>query len=210
MSYMGQVSGRAMQSGDIGTDAVTTAKIADLNVTSAKVATGLDAVKIADGTVTNAELQYINSLSSNAQTQITARLPLAGGTMTGATVFGDQLASRFVAKDYGEAVSVIGGTGGGTQDFDLTNGNVFTATVDTSTNTFTFSNPSATGTSCSFTLLLTNGGSQTVNWPGAADWGAGTAPTLTAAGLDVICFTTIDAGSNWYGFLAGADIKTPS
>ena len=154
---------------------------------SAKVATGIDAVKIADGSVTNAELQYINSLSSNAQTQLTARLPLAGGTMTGATVFGDQISSRFVAKDYGETVSVIGGTGGGTQDFDLVNGNVFTATVDTSTNTFTFSNPSATGVSCSFTLLLTNGGSQTVNWPGAADWGAGTAPTLTAAGLDVIC-----------------------
>ena len=70
---MGQVSGRAMQSGDIGTDAVTTAKIADLNVTSAKVATGLDAVKIADGTVTNAELQYINSLSSNAQTQLNSK-----------------------------------------------------------------------------------------------------------------------------------------
>ena len=52
MSYMGQVSGRAMQSGDIGTDAVITAKIADLNVTSAKVATGIDAVKLADGTAT--------------------------------------------------------------------------------------------------------------------------------------------------------------
>ena len=73
MSYMGQVSGRAMQPGDIGTDAVITAKIADLNVTSAKVATGIDAVKLADGTVTNTELQYINTLSSNAQTQITAK-----------------------------------------------------------------------------------------------------------------------------------------
>ena len=30
MSYMGQVSGRAMQSGDIGTDAVTTAVLANL------------------------------------------------------------------------------------------------------------------------------------------------------------------------------------
>lgn len=39
-------------------------------VTNAKVATGIDAVKLADGSVTNTELQYINSLSSNAQTQI--------------------------------------------------------------------------------------------------------------------------------------------
>ena len=31
--------------------------------------TGINAIKLADGTVTNTELQYINSLSSNAQTQ---------------------------------------------------------------------------------------------------------------------------------------------
>jgi len=42
-------------------------------VTNVKVATGIDAVKLADGSVTNAELQYINSLSSNAQTQIAAK-----------------------------------------------------------------------------------------------------------------------------------------
>jgi hypothetical protein len=33
--------------------------------------TNINAIKLADGTVTNAELQYINTLSSNAQTQIT-------------------------------------------------------------------------------------------------------------------------------------------
>jgi len=42
-------------------------------VTNVKVATGIDAVKLADGTVTNAELQYINTLSSNAQTQLAAK-----------------------------------------------------------------------------------------------------------------------------------------
>jgi len=42
-------------------------------VTNVKVATGIDAVKLADGSVTNAELQYINTLSSNAQTQLTAK-----------------------------------------------------------------------------------------------------------------------------------------
>lgn len=45
------------------------------------------ATQIADGSVTNAEYQFINSLSSNAQTQITAldaaKLNLAGGTITG-------------------------------------------------------------------------------------------------------------------------------
>jgi hypothetical protein len=39
-------------------------------VNNAKVASGIDAVKIADGSVSNTELQFINSLSSNAQTQL--------------------------------------------------------------------------------------------------------------------------------------------
>lgn len=38
------------------------------------IASGLDAAKIADGTVSNTEFQYINTLSSNAQTQIDGKL----------------------------------------------------------------------------------------------------------------------------------------
>ena len=120
---------------------------------------------------------------------------------------GDNLIETPEFIDYAESVNVVGGTGGGTQDFDIALGNVHTATVDTSANTFTFSNPSGTGKSCSFTLILTNGGSQTVNWPGAVDWAGGTAPTLTTSGFDILTFMTIDAGTIWYGFLAGADMK---
>ena len=117
--------------------------------------------------------------------------------------FADNVVLRPEIKDYAESVNAIGATGGGTQDIDLTLGNVVTATVDTSTNVFTFSNPPETGKSGSFTLILTNGGSQTVTWPPAVDWAGATAPTLTAAGIDVITFTTIDAGTIWYGFAAG-------
>ena len=117
--------------------------------------------------------------------------------------FQDEQAIRPEIKDYAETVNAIGGTGGGTQDIDVTAGNVVTATVDTSTNTFTFSNPSATGKSCSFTLILTNGGSQTVNWPSSVDWAGGDAPSLTSSGVDVLTFTTVDAGTIWYGFAAG-------
>jgi hypothetical protein len=64
---------------------IDTAHIADSQITSAKIVDGtivnadinasaaIDATKIADGTVTNAEFQYINTLSSNAQTQIDAK-----------------------------------------------------------------------------------------------------------------------------------------
>jgi hypothetical protein len=51
---------------------IVEANIADGAVSSDKLATGIDATKLADGTITNSELQYINSLSSNAQTQISA------------------------------------------------------------------------------------------------------------------------------------------
>ena len=41
---------------------------------NSQIATGVDAAKIADGTVSNTEFQYINSLSSNAQTQLSGKL----------------------------------------------------------------------------------------------------------------------------------------
>ena len=115
--------------------------------------------------------------------------------------------NQTVIEAYGENVNVIGSTGGGTQDINLASGNVVTATVDTSANTFTFSNPPASGKCGSFTIILTNGGSQTVNWPAAVDWAGGTAPTLTTAGRDVLTFTTVDGGTIWYGFAAGLDMK---
>jgi hypothetical protein len=43
-------------------------------VSNAKVASGIDAVKLADGSVSNTEFQYINSLTSNAQTQLDLRV----------------------------------------------------------------------------------------------------------------------------------------
>ena len=55
----------------------------DGSIDNVHVATGLDAVKLADGTVTNTEFQYINTLSSNAQTQISAKAPIASPTFTG-------------------------------------------------------------------------------------------------------------------------------
>ena len=118
---------------------------------------------------------------------------------------GDNILQRPVLKDYGETINAIGATGGGTQDIDITLGNVVTATVDTSTNTFTFSNPSASGTGCSFTLKLTNGGSQTVNWPASVDWPSATAPTLTTSGVDILVFYTDDGGTIWHGKLASQD-----
>ena len=54
--------------------------IEDANI---KAAAAIDATKIADGTVTSTEFQYINSLSSNAQDQIDLKAPLASPALTG-------------------------------------------------------------------------------------------------------------------------------
>ena len=64
----------------LSANSVDSDQYVDGSIDNAHVATGLDAVKLADGSVTNAELQYINTLSSNAQTQINAKSPTAGNT----------------------------------------------------------------------------------------------------------------------------------
>ena len=145
------------------------------------------------------------SLTALPAANLTGSLPAL--TLAGALTGADQIVTAVTLKDYGETTNVIGGTGGGTQDIDLTLGNSVSATVDTSTNTFTFSNPTASDELCSFILFLTNGGSQTVNWPGTVDWEGGTAPTLTASGVDVIAFRTVNAGTLWHGFVISTDSK---
>ena len=117
--------------------------------------------------------------------------------MSGETIFADQLVTRPVLKDYAETKVAMAA-----HAVDLSLGNVQTYTLS-GNQTLTFTNPPATGTSGSFTLILTNGGSATLTWPTSVDWAAATAPTLTASGVDVITFTTIDAGAIWYGFAAG-------
>ena len=166
------------------------------------------ATQVGDGTVSDTEFTYINSLTSNAQTQITANttlantmLPKAGGTMSGEINAADQLITRPVLKDYGETKVAMAA-----HAVDLSLGNVQTYTLS-GNQTLTFTNPPASGTSGSFTLLVTNGGSATLTWPTSVDWAGGTAPTLTASGIDAMVFTTIDGGTIWYGFAAGLDLS---
>ena len=127
---------------------------------------------------------------------------------TGLNLLDKQLI-RANLKDYSEVTSALG-SAGGARTINLEDGNNFTATVSTSTVTWTFSNPTASDELCGFTLFLTNGGSQTVNWPASVDWAGGTAPTLTTSGLDILVFITTDGGTIWHGMVASADSKTPS
>ena len=127
---------------------------------------------------------------------------------SGNTNLSDKILQRPTIKDYAETGNAIGDTGA-SQTIDITSGNVITATLAVATTTFTFSNPSASGSCCSFTLILNQGsGSRAVTWPGSVQWASSTAPTLSsgAADVDVFAFITVDAGTKWFGFTAGIDM----
>jgi len=127
----------------------------------------------------------------------TNALPKAGGTMSGLVNMADQIVQRPVLKDYAETKVAMGSA----TAVNLENGNVFSKTIS-GTTTLTFTNPSSAAAT-SFSLILTNGGSATLNFPSAVDWAAATAPTLTSSGIDILTFTTIDGGTIWYGIVSG-------
>ena len=150
-----------------------------------------------DSEVTNlASVKAFDTTDYATSTQGTtadAALPKAGGTMSGLVNMADQILQRTVLKDYGETKVAMAA-----HAVDLELGNVFTYTLSGG-QTVTFTNPPASGTAGSFTMIVTNGGSATLTWPTSVDWPAGIAPALTASGVDLIFFTTIDGGTIWYG-----------
>lgn len=83
---------------------------------------------------------------------------------------------------------------------------VFSRTVSGAT-TFTFTNPNAAGVVTTFVLELTNGGAAAVTWPTGTKWEGGTAPTLTASGVDILGFYTRDGGTTWRGIFLSKDNK---
>ena len=161
--------------------------------------TSLNATNLGSGTVPDARFPATLPAASGANLTSLTAAEISAGTI-----------SEINMKDYGEITNAIGSIGGGTQDIDISLGNNVTATVDTATTTFTFSNPTASDELCGFTLFLTNGGSQTVNWPASVDFAGGTAPTLTAAGLDILVFVTTDGGTTYHGMAASLDSKQES
>ena len=118
---------------------------------------------------------------------ITNAVPVSGDAeITGA--------KTFTQGHYGTTVAMAAA------DVDLSAGDVFTVTISAAT-TLTFSNVPA-GKAATFNLIITNGGAATVTWPTSVKWASGTAPTLTASGVDVLTFLTPDGGVTWYGTVA--------
>ena len=176
-----------------------TSTAAELNIMDGVTSTAGE-LNILDGvTATATELNY-NDVTTLGTVQ-TSKTVTANGSGTVNCV--DYIIQRPRFTDYAETKVAMAANA-----VDLTLGNVQTYTLSGG-QTLTFTNPPATGNSGSFTLMVTNGGSATLTWPTSVDWTGGTAPTLTSSGLDVLVFTTIDAGTTWLGFTVGLDVKSP-
>jgi len=85
-------------------------------VTNSKVATGIDAVKIADGSVTNAEFQYLGGVTSDIQTQLNGKAA-SSHTHTISDVTGLQTAldGKQAAGTYATGTGTANGTNTGDQ-----------------------------------------------------------------------------------------------
>ena len=180
------VGDNSVSSNKLADNAVTTGKILDgtivagdlanLAVTDAKLATGIDAVKLADGTVTNAELQYINTLSSNAQTQLTTLDTGKGGLASDQTWTGSQRGTVVTDND---------------GSFDLDGGNNFFCTPAGNI-TLTFTNHTS---GQSGYILFVNSG-HTISLAATTKADANLTATLTTAGTYLVSY--FDNGTNAY------------
>jgi len=81
-------------------------------ISNAQLATGIDAVKLANGTVNNTELQHINTLSSNAQDQLTSKLVKASNLsdLASATTSRSNLGLGTIATQASNSISISGGS----------------------------------------------------------------------------------------------------
>jgi len=145
--------------------------------------------------------------TSDTQTLTNKTFDTSNNTLTFAAEANlqDNLLTRPLVKDYAMEVYAHGSITTATT-IDLENGNVHTATIGGNL-TLTFSNPIASGDATSFVLELTNGGAHTLTFPAAVDWEGGTAPTLTAAGVDILVFYTRNGGTTWHGIVSSLDSK---
>ena len=182
--------------------------IEDANV---KASAAIDATKIADGSVTSTEFQYINTLSSNAQTQLDAKATTATrldqfADPSAEVQFADQVLSAAILKDYAETDQVV--SYATDLAINLADGNTGTVTLTGNVSGgIDFTNVPAAGV-WTFTLIVTqdgtgsrtmdideitiNGGSHIT----AKTVGGGGLTLSTAAGaVDILTFMGVDASA---------------
>lgn len=195
-------------------------------ITPSNVSTATNTQTLTNKTI-NGSSNTITNISLS--TGVTGTLPVANGG-TGITSFGTGVATWLgtpssanlasaITDETGSGALVFGTTPTliGTREksvavaaseINLASGNYFTKTIS-GTTTFTVANVASSGDVAAFILVLTNGGSATVNFFSGVTFAGGTAPTLTTSGVDLLGFFTINGGTTWRGLVLALDIKAP-
>ena len=150
-------------------------------IANAYIGTTIDATKLADGTVTNAEYQYIGGLTSDAQTQLDAKAVLT-------------TAQEFTAQQNFNNTALVFDA---TQDWALAANQVATLTLTANT-IFDAPTQMVDGAFYSLIIIQDGTGGWTTSWNGVFKWAAATAPTLTttAAAKDILVWRS--DGVNMY------------
>jgi len=155
--------------------------------------TVLGGVKVDGTTIT------INSgtgVISGANTTDFSNINITGGTIATTKL-----------QSYRETVTTVT-VSTSTYNLDLSLSNIFDITLNTSC-TFTFTNPPASGTAITATVILRQGvGSRSAAFTNAK-YSEGTLPTLstTAGQIDVLTFFTVTGGTFWFGTFAMANVS---
>jgi uncharacterized protein YjbI with pentapeptide repeats len=142
------------------------------------------------------------------QTALDSKLPSANFTyanLTGPQNLLDTELIRAKLRDYSETVSSPT-ISAGTLVLNLETSNIFTVSLNAAITTLTISNPPASGSGGSFTLIFTaDGTARAVTWPASIKWAGGTAPTITSTSgkADSFAFFTSDGGTTWQGYVGG-------
>jgi hypothetical protein len=193
-------------------DTITTAKIVatTAEILSGQSVTGtatFNSAVVMSSSVTGTTASFSGATTIGGAAVLSSTLSVANTATMGVVQMADNNLVRPTLLDYCVKGSALGSVGT-LATIDVTNANFFSATLGFAT-TFAFTNPCTTGDFGGFILELTNGGSADVYWPAAVDFPGGTAPTLTAAGVDLLVFVTRDSGTTYHGMVASADSKTP-
>jgi hypothetical protein len=144
-------------------------------------------------------------VSLDANGFLTTDVKLGANSFTGTQNLQDNELIRAKLRDYSESVSSPT-ISSGTLTLNLETSNIFTVSLNAAITTITISNPPASGSGGSFTLIFTaDGTARAVTWPSSIKWAGGAAPTITSASgkVDSFAFFTSDGGTNWQGYVGG-------